>query len=225
MISSPTHANMDLPNSTDDPLTQPTRARIFALLAELKEAVGTEELATRLKLHPNGVRVHLERLQEAGLVERRQERAGRGRPGDRWTVAPGAQPSGQAPSAYASLAVWLARMIPVGPTRLREVERTGREIGRELAPKGEGEPAEGLRQSFAALGFQPLMRVKADGGLICRLDNCPYRDSVRENADVVCTLHRGITAGVLEKLDPKAKLTSFEPHDPDRAGCLVEVTR
>lgn len=216
---------MDLPTSTDDPLTQPTRARIFALLGELKEAVGTDDLATRLGLHPNGVRVHLERLREAGLVERRQERAGRGRPGDRWTVAPGAQPSGQPPSAYASLAVWLARAIPAGPTRLREVERTGREIGRELAPKGSDDAVEGLRQTFAALGFQPAMKVKTDGGLSCRLENCPYRDSVRENADVVCTLHRGITTGVLEKLDPTAKLIGFEPHDPDRAGCLIEVSR
>jgi|SRR5680860_1159090 len=216
---------MDLPTSTDDPLTQPTRARIFALLAELKEAVGTDDLATRLGLHPNGVRVHLERLQKAGLVERRQERAGRGRPGDRWTVAPGAQPSGQPPSAYASLAVWLARAIPAGPTRLREVERTGREIGRELAPKESGDAVEGLRQTLAALGFQPSMKVEADGSLTCRVENCPYRDSVRENADVVCTLHRGITVGVLEKLDPKAKLTGFEPHDPDRAGCLIEVSR
>lgn len=216
---------MDLPTSTDDPLAQPTRARIFALLAELKEAVGTDDLATRLGLHPNGVRVHLERLQKAGLVERRQQRAGRGRPGDRWTVAPGAQPSGQPPSAYASLAVWLARATPAGPTRLREVERTGREIGRELAPKESGDVVEGLRQTFAALGFQPAMKVKTDGSLTCRLENCPYRDSVRENADVVCTLHRGITAGVLEKLDPKAKLTGFEPQDPDRAGCLIEVSR
>ena len=219
---------MDLPASTDDPLTQPTRARIFTLLAELKEAVGTDDLAARLadvSLVVESVRVHLERLQEAGLVERRQERAGRGRPGDRWTVAPGAQPSGQPPSAYASLAVWLARAIPAGATRLREVERTGREIGRELAPKESDDAVEGLRQTLAALGFQPSMKVKTDGSLTCRLGNCPYRDSVRENADVVCTLHRGITAGVLEKLDPKAKLTGFEPHDPDRAGCLIEVSR
>lgn len=215
---------MDLPPA-EDPLSQPTRARIFALLVELKEAARTDDLATRLGLHPNGVRVHLERLQEAGLVERRQERAGRGRPGDRWMVAPDARPAGESPSAYVNLAIWLARAIPAGPTRLREVERTGREIGRELAPKENGDPAEGLRQTLAALGFQPSMKVKADGGLTCRLDNCPYRDSVRENPDVVCTLHRGITAGVLEKLDPKAKLTGFEPHDPDRAGCLVEVSR
>ena len=67
------------------------------------------------------------------------------------------------------------------------------------------------------------MNVKADGGLTCHLENCPYRDSVRENADVVCTLHRGITAGLLAELDPRAKLTGFEPHDPERAGCLVEV--
>jgi len=216
---------MDLPKSTEDPLTQPTRARIFALLAELKEPVGTDDLAKRLGLHPNGIRVHLERLREAGLVDRGRKRAGRGRPGDRWSVAPGAQPSGQDPSAYASLAVWLARAIPAGPTRLREVERTGREIGRELAPKGGGDPIEGLRQSLAALGFKPSINVDGDGGLTCHLENCPYRDSVHENADVVCTLHRGITAGVLEKLDPKAKLTSFEPRDPDRAGCLVEVSR
>lgn len=216
---------MDLPFSPEDPLAQPTRARIFALLAELKEATGTGDLAAQLGLHPNGVRIHLERLQEAGLVERSQQRAGRGRPGDRWTVAPDAQPAGQPPSAYSNLAVWLARAIPAGPGRLREIERTGREIGRELAPNDSGDPAEGLRQSLAALGFQPSIEVKAEGGLTCRLENCPYRDSARENAAVVCTLHRGITAGVLEKLDPEAELTAFEPHDPDKAGCMIEVSR
>jgi predicted ArsR family transcriptional regulator len=60
---------MDLPRSGEDPLTQPTRARIFALLTERKEALRTDELATRLGLHPNGVRTDLERLLDAGLVE------------------------------------------------------------------------------------------------------------------------------------------------------------
>ena len=216
---------MDLPSSNDDPLTQPTRARIFALLAEEKEALRTDELATRLRLHPNGVRAHLERLSDAGLVERSQARGGRGRPSDRWTVEPGAQPAGQPPSAYSDLAIWLARAIPPGTSRLREVERAGREIGREIAPRHAADPVESLGRTFAALGFQPSVDVKADGSLTCRLENCPYRDSVRQNADVVCTLHRGITAGVLEKLDPKAKLTRFEPRDPDQAGCIVEVSR
>ncbi len=214
---------MDLSGSTEDALVQPTRARIFGLLVEHRSELRTEQLAQRLGLHPNGVRRHLERLQEAGLVERRREQGERGRPGDRWSVAAGAHPGGKQPTAYADLAGWLARAIPAGRGRLREVERTGREIGLELAPQDCGDPVEAFRQTIAALGFQPVLDAGADGGFACRLENCPYRDSVRQNADVVCALHRGITAGLLAKLNPEAKLTRFEPHDPDRAGCLVEV--
>jgi predicted ArsR family transcriptional regulator len=214
---------MDLPGSSGDVLAQPTRARIFAWLVDHRAEVGTDELAGRLGLHPNGVRRHLERLRGAGLVERKRSRGRKGRPGDRWVVAPGAHPGGERPSGYVDLARWLARAIPAGPGRLREIERTGREIGRELAPPPVDDAVEGFGQVVAALGFQPTLEAAGDGGFSCRLGNCPYRDSVRENQDVVCRLHRGMTVGLLEKLDPSAKLVRFEPRDPDRAGCLIDV--
>ena len=106
---------------------------------------------------------------------------------------------------------------------MRELERTGEEIGRELAPTPGGDPIEAFRDTFSALGFQPAVDVKSDGGFTCTLGNCPYRDSVKENPDVVCVLHRGITAGILAELDPGAELLRFEPRDPETAGCLVEV--
>ncbi|MGH2973897.1 MAG: helix-turn-helix transcriptional regulator [Solirubrobacterales bacterium] len=214
---------MDLPSPSGDVLAQPTRARLFAVLVELKRAAGTEELADRLDRHPNGVRRHLELMREAGLIERRRMRGKKGRPGDRWLVAPGAHPGGTRPKAYADLAGWLARAIPAGPVRLRQIERSGREIGRDLAPEDRDDPLDTFRRIVTALGFQPELAVRRDGEFVCRLGNCPYRDSVRENADVVCMLHRGITVGLLAELDPEAKLTRFEPHDPERAGCLVEV--
>ena len=68
---------MDLPAWPDDALAQPTRARLFGLLAQLRRPAGTEELAARLDLHPNGVRVHLERLREAGMVARERTRQAR----------------------------------------------------------------------------------------------------------------------------------------------------
>ncbi len=40
---------------------------------------------------------------------------------------------------------------------------------------------------------------------------------------LVCTLHRGLTRGLLDELQPSATLTKFVPEDPDRAGCLIEV--
>ncbi len=214
---------MDLPGGSDDALAQPTRARIFSLLVERRAAIGTEELATQLDLHPNGVRRHLERLVEAGLVERRRSRGVRGRPADRWQVAAGARPGGEQPSGYGDLAGWLARATPTGTGRLRSVERSGREIGRELAPTESGDPIEGFRSAVAALGFEPAVERDDAGGFTCRLENCPYRDSARESPEVVCTLHRGITAGLLERLAPEAELIRFEPHDPRRAGCVVEV--
>jgi predicted ArsR family transcriptional regulator len=68
---------VDVPPAPIDALAQPTRARLFALLGELRRPVGTDELARHLGLHPNGVRVHLERLEEGGLVLGERERQAR----------------------------------------------------------------------------------------------------------------------------------------------------
>jgi predicted ArsR family transcriptional regulator len=213
---------VDLPHDSDV-LAQPTRRRLFALLGQLGGSASTDELARRLALHPNGVRIHLQRMQDAGVVVRRRAPQARGRPRDEWAISPDARPGGDPPQAYGLLARWLARTIPATARRLREVEATGREVGRELAAEATGAPADrAIGDVFTALGFQPRMD-RVDGRLSCRLGNCPYRDSVRENQDVVCALHRGITHGLLDRLAPAATLERFVPHDPDRAGCEVEI--
>jgi predicted ArsR family transcriptional regulator len=215
---------MDLPTGEpDDALAQATRARLFARLAELRRPASTDELARELRLHPNGVRIHLDRLEQAGLVTRRKAPQTRGRPRDAWSVAEDARPGGEPPRAYEDLARWLARAIPARPGQLREIERAGRGFGRELAPRDAASAEAGLRDTLAGLGFQPLLERGANGRLSCCLRNCPYRESVKENRQVVCTLHRGITQGVLDVLDPAARLVGFVPKDPDTAGCEIEI--
>jgi predicted ArsR family transcriptional regulator len=206
-----------------DVLAQPTRRRLFAELSENGGAASTDELAARLGLHPNGVRSHLARLAGAGLVIRRRVALPRGRPRDEWAVAPGARPGGDPPRAYGALAAWLARSIPAEPARLREVEALGREVGRDLVTGGDGPPERAIADAMAALGFQPEVARTGDGRLGCRLGNCPYRDAVRARQDVVCTLHRGITRGLLDRLAPAASLARFVPRDPERAGCEIEI--
>jgi predicted ArsR family transcriptional regulator len=215
---------MDVPTPPGDALAQPTRAQLFNALVELRRAAGTEELAASLGLHPNGVRVHLERLLEAGLVARERTRGARGRPRDMWSIAPDAQPGGDPPSAYANLGRWLARVISPGKSSLRTVEQTGRQIGRELVDEhaaGSGEQE--MHTTLVSLGFQPTRELDPDGGLTYRLCNCPYRDAVRENQPVICTLHRGMTRGLLDAIAPKTKLSGFVPRDPYTAGCLIEL--
>lgn len=214
---------MDPPARLDDALAQPTRARLFALLDQLRRPASTDDLAEHLALHPNGVRLHLERLRDAGLVVRERVRQARGRPRDMWMIAPEACPGGEPPTGYAQLGRWLARVISPGKTSLRHVEATGREIGRELAPEGGCSAEEKMHAVLVSLGFQPRRETGADRGLTYRLCNCPYREAVRASPEVVCTLHRGMTRGLLDELAPKTTLAGFLPRDPDSAGCLIEL--
>lgn len=215
---------VDLPVASEDVLQQPTRARLFALLTELKRPSSTEELAARVGLHRSGVRVHLERLYAAGLVERQRAPQARGRPRDAWSVSALAQPGGQRPDAYTELAGWLASAIPPQAARLREVETAGRRLGRQLAADELDLPLHQRVQAiFAALGFQPRPPSTRANTICFELGNCPYRAAVRANQPVVCTLHRGITRGLLDTLEPQATLRAFVPRDPDDAGCLIEI--
>jgi predicted ArsR family transcriptional regulator len=60
-----------------------------------------------------------------------------------------------------------------------------------------------------------------DAKMSFRLCNCPYRDVVKERAQIVCGLHRGITRGLLQVIAPGTTLSEFHPKDPENAGCMV----
>ena len=207
----------------EDPLAQPVRARAYAFLAELRRPATIEEIAGHLGLHSTGVRAHLSRLEQAGLVERRVVRRSRGRPRYEWTIAPGAMPQGRRPDAQAQLASWLAGAFAAGATTRAGLEEHGYEVGRALAPSSARQPpADALGDALAAMGFQPDRRTHRDTTTY-ELRNCPYRDAVHAGGRHVCALHAGITRGMLQRLAPEAELSDFVAKDPDRAGCLIEV--
>jgi len=216
---------MDVPAPRDDadPLAQPVRAGLFAALTELRRSATTAELARRLDRHPNGIRRHLERLADAGLVVRGRVPQARGRPQDGWSVAPGARPGGAPPDGYRALSGWLARAVGRGGG-IDVVEAVGREIGGELAPDdADPDPGVAMGQVLTSLGFQPRRDATAADRACFVLGNCPYRDVVSEQQPTVCALHRGITRGVLDRLAPRAELVAFVPKDPYAAGCVVDI--
>jgi predicted ArsR family transcriptional regulator len=215
---------MEVPaTSAHDPLADPLRARLFGVLGALRRPATTQELAARVERHPNTVRIQLRRLADAGLVERQVTRQQRGRPRDAWAIARDAKPAGRPPEGYLHLSRWLTRAA--GATGdLAAIEHAGREIGRELAPEPSVRgTAAAMQDALAALGFAPRHEEVTPGRLRFTLTNCPYREAVRQNQAVVCRLHRGITTGLLERIDPGARLGDFVAKDPYAAGCLVEL--
>ena len=214
---------MDLPTTAPgDVLALPVRVQLVTILGELLRPATTQELAERVGRHPNTVRLQLERLAESGLLERRTVTQARGRPRHEWAIAAGAQPGGQAPQAHSRLAEWLARALS-RPPGLAEVEAVGHEAGRELAPSDARPVGEAMHDALAALGFAPRREQPARARHRFVLRNCPFRSAVRENQRAICTLHRGVTAGLLEGIDPGASLVGFVAKDPDLAGCIIDV--
>ena len=215
---------MEVPaTSADDRLADPLRARLFAVLGELRRPATTQELAARVERHPNTVRIQLRRLADAGLLERQVTRQQRGRPRDEWAIARDARPAGRPPEGYLHLSRWLTRAA-AATGDLTAIEHAGREIGRELAPEPSVRgTAAAMQDALAALGFAPRHAEVTPGRLRFTLTNCPYREAVRQNQAVVCRLHRGITTGLLERIDRGARLGDFVAKDPYAAGCLVEL--
>ena len=56
-------------------------------------------------------------------------------------ISPHAQPGGDPPTGYAELARWLVRSLVSESARVRDVEATGRRIGREMGATRPTSPA------------------------------------------------------------------------------------
>src|SRR5258708_34439612 len=78
-----------------------TRFSMYQELASSTSALTATELAERLGLHANTVRLHLERLREAGLADVEPVHRGTvGRPQHVYSPAPGAPGLGLDPPSY-----------------------------------------------------------------------------------------------------------------------------
>ena len=135
-------------------LAQPTRRRLFALLGELGGAASTDELAERLALHPNGVRTHLQRMRDAGLVIRRRVARPRGGPATNGR-SPHRAARRRPAAGLRALARWLARSDPRdarAPTRGRGHRPRDRAGARPAHPV---RPERAIGDVLTALGFQP----------------------------------------------------------------------
>jgi predicted ArsR family transcriptional regulator len=96
-------------------LADDSRYAIFMEMSRAAVELSTFEVAARLDLHPNTVRLHLERLREVGLVEQSARSHGAvGRPQHHWVVAAGAPSLGFEPSGWRLLAHLMAEVAAGG---------------------------------------------------------------------------------------------------------------
>ncbi len=151
-------------------LADDTRFRLFRYLGLSGRPVSVRELSTRLSLHPNTLRPHLRRLEEAGLV-RRETRKGAATVGRPQTLYVAVDRDDHEGRDYRLLAEILTGLATGTKARGR-AQDLARDWGRYLAVQGGPKPgtrlsARGnlavLQGAMARAGFDPRFRRAGRG--------------------------------------------------------------
>ncbi len=210
-------------------LADPSRARILAELADAGP-LDARELAERVGLHVNTVRVHVNALIEAGLVEAETlPPQGRGRPRVAYKATAAAGDEGG--RRYRLLAEILTALVArFGPEASEQLEEIGEAWGHYLvdspppyAQLSDEQAVERLLALLTEIGFQPRLEQQTRGRQI-QMRPCPFLELAREHQDVICPIHLGMMRGALAELGAKTRATKLEPFvRPDL--CVARLAR
>ena len=200
-----------------------TRFSMYRELASSTRGCSAQELADSLGLHANTVRLHLDRLREAGLVEVEPVPRGTvGRPTHVYSLAPGAPGLGFDPPSYTLLSGLLAALAErVGADGVEATE-IGRAWGAEAGRRTRlGSCVKALVTEMSRLGFEPVTTT-AGGTTDMAFMHCPFRELAEAYPELVCNLHRGISQGIVNEVGGGSveEFATLYDRDP----CRVAVT-
>ncbi|TAM69538.1 MAG: ArsR family transcriptional regulator [Microbacteriaceae bacterium] len=204
------------------------RREVLSALIAAQKPLDAAAIAARFDIHVTTARFHLEHLERAGLVTRSAQRAGgRGRPRILFEAVRMQRDDEALRQLSEVLVDALAHDSDGGRRRARDAgERWAASYADETADQGV-DAAKPIVRIFEQLGFEPELGFESELGLeptpvdagaarVINLHGCPFRDLAAEYPDVVCSAHRGLLEGALNRLGhdrDNATLRPFvEPH-------------
>lgn len=218
-----------MPIEVHKALADDTRYKLYRYLRLSGRPVPVRELATRVSLHPNTLRPHLRRLEEAGLVaSEARKQTGVGRP---QTLYVAVDLEGREGRDYRLLADVLTGLLSTAPQRAR-AQALAREWGAYLigraAPRPGARRSPGadlavLQEAMDAAGFTPRFRRRGAKAVDIALRDCPFRELLDEHRELVCAVHLGLLEGMLGAARPPIHILSFDPLADRGSVCRLQT--
>jgi predicted ArsR family transcriptional regulator len=209
-------------------LADETRYALYRELSASTGAMSSHDLADRLGLHANTVRLHLERLRDAGLVDVEPVHRGTvGRPQHLYFLADGAPSLGFDPPAQSLLAGLLAALAEQVGADADDAVGTGRAWGTEAGRRTRTRSClKALEAELGRLGFEPGTE-SADGAYEgdarVHFLHCPFRELAEAYPELVCNLHRGLCEGLVDQVGGGRVEEFATLYDPEPCHVTVSV--
>jgi predicted ArsR family transcriptional regulator len=192
---------MDLKTQSNDAPTRPVDQLVLDLLRR-QAGLSVTDLMERLEVTATAIRQRLDRLEESGLIERRKQGVGRGRPSfNYFLTAKGAQQAGVTYSDLA-IALWNEIKLLASPElKATLIERVSERIGgsfRELLAEGPLEDRMHLMAGLLTNRRIPTCMTSGIGLPILEVQACPYPDLVGHEHDrSVCNMETKVLSTAL----------------------------
>jgi predicted ArsR family transcriptional regulator len=184
-----------------------TRYRVYRSMVERPgEQVTVADVAARFGLHPNVARMHLGKLERAGLLlSSLRHTATGGRPAKLYAVSDRAESFAYPPRRYELLSrLALAALQEGGDegavTRIcteAGLEEARRHVGDKSGALGRDAILGSVRHVAEEQGLFPELEWN-DADLIVDVRNCVFRELSKVSPDLVCAMHRSFLLGVIE---------------------------
>lgn len=186
-------------------LGDPTRRAIYIAVRESPEPLTTSKLAELFDIHPNVARHHLDLLATDGFLQvssRPPTGQGAGRPAKAYEATEKEVTVHFAPRRFEMLTEMLFEVLKeVASEDVSAVaERVGRDYGVRLAAEiggpdqpGYDEAVQAVASAMTGLGFSVDPDVE---GRRLLTSHCPFGESAINHPEVICSLDRGIVAGL-----------------------------
>jgi predicted ArsR family transcriptional regulator len=209
-------------------LADDTRYAIYRELSTSTSALAAQDLADRLGVHPNTIRLHLERLRDVGLIDVEAVHRGTvGRPQHLYFLADGAPGLGFDPPAHALLAGLLGALSERVGASPEEAAQTGNSWGRAAGRRTSARSCvDALEAELHGLGFEPVAAPgdgTSEGGARIEFLHCPFKELAEAYPELVCNLHRGLCEGLVEQVGGGRVEEFATLYDPEPCHVTVAV--